>query len=195
MFSRKSTHKVAGEITPSYLYWQNSMARIWEYNPQIKLIVILRNPILRSYSQWTYNHKLDFEDLDFLEAVNNEESRCRKKLPKQHRKFSYIQRSNYCEQIKRMWRFFPRDQVKIFKFDDLINNHQSTLDDLSTFLKISNFPSLKQEHKNISGKKRQIKKDEYIRMRNLFYFEIKELERILNWNCSSWLDLPKNLKD
>src|ERR1700724_1573869 len=35
---------VAGDCTPIYLYWKPAMERIWKYNPQIKLIILLRNP-------------------------------------------------------------------------------------------------------------------------------------------------------
>ena len=47
-FNFKSGKKVYGEITPIYLYWRSAAARIWEYNPEIKLIAILRNPLDRA---------------------------------------------------------------------------------------------------------------------------------------------------
>src|SRR5262245_47614243 len=43
---------LAGEVTPSYLYWKPAMDRIWKYNPQIKLIILLRNPVDRAFAHW-----------------------------------------------------------------------------------------------------------------------------------------------
>src|ERR1700761_3269521 len=41
-----------GEATPIYVYWPNSLARIRAYNPAMKLIVVLRDPVQRAWSHW-----------------------------------------------------------------------------------------------------------------------------------------------
>jgi hypothetical protein len=46
---------VVGEKTPSYCYLQYAMDRIYNYNPNIKLILILREPISRAFSQYNMN--------------------------------------------------------------------------------------------------------------------------------------------
>src|SRR5438477_12378888 len=38
---------IAGDCTPSYLYHEPAMQRIWNYNPKIKLLILLRNPVDR----------------------------------------------------------------------------------------------------------------------------------------------------
>ncbi len=43
---------IAGECTPSYLYWKPAAERIWNYNPGIKLLVLLRNPVERAFAHW-----------------------------------------------------------------------------------------------------------------------------------------------
>ncbi len=52
MFSPRALSLVTGDITPNYLYCTEALARIRAYNPAMKVIVLLRNPIDRAYSQW-----------------------------------------------------------------------------------------------------------------------------------------------
>ncbi len=47
-----TNHKVIGEKTPSYLPLEYVIDRIHEYNPNMKLIIFLREPIQRAYSQF-----------------------------------------------------------------------------------------------------------------------------------------------
>ena len=41
-----------GEATPIYIYWPNSLERIHAYNPAMKLIITLRDPVERAWSGW-----------------------------------------------------------------------------------------------------------------------------------------------
>src|SRR5215831_21157504 len=43
---------IAGDCTPSYLYHEPAMQRIWNYNPKIKLLILLRNPVERAFAHW-----------------------------------------------------------------------------------------------------------------------------------------------
>src|SRR6185503_6418815 len=47
-----SESRVRGEATPIYLYWPNALKRLLAYNPNVKLIILLRHPIHRAFSQW-----------------------------------------------------------------------------------------------------------------------------------------------
>jgi hypothetical protein len=48
-FCPSSNHKIVGEATPSYMYWEKAPIRIQKYNAQMKMIFILRNPIVRKF--------------------------------------------------------------------------------------------------------------------------------------------------
>src|SRR5438128_3640412 len=41
-----------GEATPIYSYWPNALERIAAYNPAMKLILLLRDPVARAWSHW-----------------------------------------------------------------------------------------------------------------------------------------------
>ena len=66
-----------GDATPIYSYWAPAMQRIWSYNPGIKLILCLRNPIDRAYSHWAMEVKRGWDNLNFEKAIEHEEERCR----------------------------------------------------------------------------------------------------------------------
>ena len=52
--------RIIGEKTPSYSYLKYAIDRIYNYDKNIKLIFLLREPISRAYSQ--YNMTLNFND-------------------------------------------------------------------------------------------------------------------------------------
>src|SRR5437773_10824825 len=68
MFRPARPGSIAGENTPIYLYWRPALPRIRNYNPEMKFIVILRNPIERAFSQWNMQRSRGNELFDFIEA-------------------------------------------------------------------------------------------------------------------------------
>ena len=85
----------------------------------MRLIVMLRNPIERAYSHWAMEHRRGNDPLPFASALEQEEARCRGALPLQHRVFSYVDRGFYSAQLRRLWRFFGRDQVLVLRQEEL----------------------------------------------------------------------------
>lgn len=186
-FSLKSSHNLIGESTPIYMYWYEAPKRIWEYNPDMKLILILRNPIERAYSHWNMEYSRGKENLSFFDAIKNEEKRCRKALPKQHRIYSYVDRGFYLDQIKRLWFFFPKNQVIIIKNEDLRKNNCETLNKICDFLNIDQFKTVEQKEKNSRKYQSKITDDEINFLKSIYEYDIKGLERELGWDCSNWL--------
>lgn len=180
-------NKLFGEATPIYTYWYDAPKRIWNYNPSIKIIVVLRNPIERAFSHWNMERDRNFDLLDFHTAIRNEANRCREALPLQHRVFSYIDRGFYTEQLRRIWHYFPKDQTLILKHEDLKDDLDRTLLQVSNFLKISKFK--KTEFKNIHSRayKSSLDTADHLYLRNIFIHDINELESLLGWDCSDWL--------
>lgn len=80
-FNPNQNHKVLGETTPLYMYWYTAPRRNWEYNSNMKLILILRNPIERAYSHWNMQRDRGYDTLPFHKAIQSEEKRRQKSLP------------------------------------------------------------------------------------------------------------------
>src|SRR5215213_3118740 len=47
---RAQPGQLLGEATPITMYWTDALRRAWEYNPRLKILCVLRNPIERAYS-------------------------------------------------------------------------------------------------------------------------------------------------
>jgi len=186
-FSPKKSHNLLGEATPIYMYWNESPRRIWEYNPNMKLIVVLRNPIERAHSHWNMERSKNAEHLSFLEAIKTEQERCRVALPQQHRVYSYIDRGFYMEQLRRVWSYFTKNRVLVMKIEDLKGAPEQTLNRVSEFLEVRRFTNVvsKNVHSRPYVTSMSEKEREYLRA--IFEPEIKELETELNWNCRNWL--------
>ena len=186
-FSPKASHKLIGEATPIYMYWHDAPRRMWEYNPNMKLIVVLRNPIDRAYSHWNMERSRNAECLSFWDAIQNEQQRCREALPYQHRVYSYIDRGFYLEQLRRLWFYFSKDNVLILKNEYLKDQPREALKEVCNFLEVINFKSVKirEVHSRPYSSKMSDKEKKHLRF--IFEHEIRGIERVLGWDCSNWL--------
>ena len=181
------SHKLFGENTPVYMYWQNAPKRIWEYKPEMKLIILLRNPIARAYSHWNMQRIKSKEQLSFLDAIHKEQERCIDPLSPQNRLFSYIRRGFYVEQLQRLWKYFPLEQTLILKSEDLKNYPSKILGEVYDFLGVNQLEAIKNKSVHTLPYESEMSSEERRFLINIFEDEIHNLERILDWNCSEWL--------
>jgi hypothetical protein len=186
-FENRFYNTIKGEATPIYMYWNAAPERIWKYNPNMKLIAILRNPIERAFSHWNMQRDRGYDVLSFSDAIRKETERCREVLPLQHRLYSYVDRGFYTEQLRRLWHYFPKDQTLILKHESLKFDLSNTLSKISAFLHIEEFKSVKYEDTHSRQYVSQMTEADRSCLCNLFYSEIKHLESILGWDCNDWL--------
>ena len=185
-FHPKPQHRAIGEASPIYMYWETTPYRVWNYNPQMKWILALRNPVERAFSAWNMEIKRGAEPLSFREAIEREAERCRETLPLQHRVFSYVDRGFYAHQVRRLFNIFGSKNCLVLLNEDLRNDHSKTLRKVFEFLKVdSSFipPAanvFEQEYDT------EIESELQTRLINVFSFEIRELERLLNRDLSAW---------
>src|SRR5437763_5921574 len=79
---------IAGDCTPSYLYFKPAAERIWNYNPKIKLLVLLRNPVERAFAHWNMQRFKSREPFDFFDAIREEKTRIAGAPPIEARRFA-----------------------------------------------------------------------------------------------------------
>jgi hypothetical protein len=177
---------LAGEVTPIYMYWRPSLQRIFKYNPNIKLIFVLRNPMHRAYSHWAMECARGAEVLSFSEAIRQECIRCAEALPLQHRVYSYVDRGFYFRQISRFFDHFPSTNILILSAEAVFNNPCSALEKISSFLEISPFmlESPLYYRRGIYSKPLCIDDWNYIYDR--LSEDINLLAGLVDWDLSSW---------
>jgi Sulfotransferase domain len=185
MFRPTRAGSIAGENTPIYLYWRPALPRIREYNPGMKFIVILRNPIERAFSQWNMQRTRRIEPLDFIDAVQAEPQRIAESAPKQLRKFSYVDRGRYGEQLERAFRLFPQDKFLVIKYEEFRACQREIVEAVFRFLNLSPIRFRAVEAHDIPYA-RKIRDDERAAVREILQSDIGRLEALLGWNCSDW---------
>ncbi|WP_374573189.1 sulfotransferase [Phenylobacterium sp.] len=124
-----------GEATPIYIYWPGCLERIAAYNPAMRLILILRDPVERAWSHWRMEYARGAEARPFSWCIRQGRGRLLDAEPwGYHREFSYVERGYYGEQVERLFAVFPREQVLILKSDDLKAAPDDVLTEISRFL-------------------------------------------------------------
>lgn len=177
---------IVGSCTPIYTYWKPAMERIRNYHRGIKLIILLRNPIDRAFSHWNMYRERDQESLGFLEAIAAEPGRIRAALPLQPRRTSYLDRGFYFKQMERVFRFFPREQVHVIKFDDFRNNTPEVVNRVFAFLGVKPLSKVKNRQQNRIPYERKILLEERRHLYQAYQTDIARLEQLLGWDCSAW---------
>jgi hypothetical protein len=135
-----------GESTPFYLYDRAAPARIAQAVPEARIIVVLRDPVDRAYSNWMHLWSDGLEPIaDFEAACAAEDERIGAGFaPFWH----YRRLGCYGEQLERLFGLFPREQVCVIHYRDLVHRPHQTLDVLCRFLGVETGRDLAVPHEN-----------------------------------------------
>ena len=147
-FYKKTGQKLlSGEASPTYLFFPTVPSRMKKILPDVKLIVILRNPVDRTYSHYHHNLRLNNETLSFEKAMMLAKERHERDhtakdtdfVPKHFRSYSYLARGAYADQLERWFKHYDRKQFLILATEDLRKNPQRILDQVFNFLEVPSF--------------------------------------------------------
>ena len=121
-----------GEATPFYLYDLAAHDRIKSLLPDVKLIVLLRDPVDRAHSNWTHLWNAGLEpEADFLDACAAEPARIAAGWAGF---WHYVALGQYGRQVQHLLQVFPRDQVLLLRYKELKDAPAVTLDRVCDFL-------------------------------------------------------------
>lgn len=124
-----------GDSSPSYFIDKNSAERIYKACPQAKIIVVLREPVGRAYSQFLMERRIGLEPHeDFLEAVKADYENGKERVwGKDH---LYMDHGFYFKQLERYRKYFSDNQIMCISFFDLTRNTEKVLKDVLDFLNL-----------------------------------------------------------
>jgi len=113
-------------------------ARIKQHNPDIKISVLLRDPVSRTYSNYHYgiNNGYEKENISFLDSKEKEKSFLSADIILKNN-LCHFEGSLYYKLLQNWLKHFPKEQIQILKTSDLKNEPQKLMDDLSDFLGIN----------------------------------------------------------
>ena len=113
-------YKAIGDTTTGYLFDRNVPGRIHEVCPHARIVILLRDPVARAYSNYYMFERYGVERLPFFEAVQRDHSKAIETnnfgalFPQ-----LYVELGLYYEQVLRYIETFGREQVGIFLFEDM----------------------------------------------------------------------------
>ncbi|MEN8242246.1 MAG: sulfotransferase [Chloroflexota bacterium] len=108
-----------GEASPGYICHPEAPRRIHRLLPEAKLIVTVRNPIARAYSQFWDNRRSLSESLSFPEVIEQA-----LEPTYQPGRLGYFSRGTYMQYIQRYLDLFPAENLLVLPFEDLQDDPQ-----------------------------------------------------------------------
>jgi len=142
-FPQDCTAQLCAEATPIYIYWPEIIPELYRYNPALKLIVMLRDPIERALSQYRMERARGFEPWPLSLALLIEPlrllARNKRHLDSASRHHSYGDRGHYVRQLIALRRVFPDEQILIIDNSELIDAHDRTMERMTEFLDLPTF--------------------------------------------------------
>ena len=124
---------VYGEASVSYLFYENVAEDIKKYNPNAKIIIMLRNPIERAFSHYLMDYRLGLISDSFENVLAKISKHKNAHLFYQQ----YIEVSKYAKQIQRYLDFFKKENILFIDYEDFKKNVSKTVDQVYNFLNIS----------------------------------------------------------
>lgn len=163
--------EVSGEWSPGYFWHPFALKNISKLLPEVKILIILRNPIYRTLSH--YNHILRHRT-NILGIARSKE---------QFFKMSVIYpESIYCsfydKIINNIYNIFPKDNVLLLQYESCVQNTENELKKTYEFLDMSySYVPCEINRKINKSKKYSVNKEVVNRLRNYFYNDVIELTK------------------
>lgn len=160
-------NQICGEASTTYTFYPKFNKNIWQslysFNPKLKFIYMMRDPVDRIVSQYMHNYLRGRTKESFEEVVSNQSS--------------YINITRYFIQIKPYIELFGREQVLLLTFEEFIEYKKNSLNKIASFLGIDdstfkNFDDV-YANKSVSGSKRNVRTDDFAK--NTFIQTLKPL--------------------
>lgn len=184
------------------MYLKEAMLRLYEHNPEVKLVALLRHPVDRAYSAYWYARRKGMEDLQsFEEALQADPNRFGNNWLRT-RCCDYLNRGRYVEHIEELYSVFPRENIKIYEFEEFKKNTSRICNTIFSELGIdsegSHSDKLRQRH-NASAMPRfaliprllnGISVPNYLRVGGAFGKLRRLKRRIIKWNEKPYVPVP-----
>jgi hypothetical protein len=149
---------IVGEASPYYLFHPLAAERAAATVPGAKLIVLLRDPVMRTYSHWKERRRSDAEPLDFADALRaepdrllGEEQRLRNDpsyYSYAHEQQSYVAQSRYVHSLRRWADLFGMDRILVVASEEYYSAPAAALQKIADFLDIDSVPVVEAAHLN-----------------------------------------------
>ena len=155
LYPRTSDHLALGDASVSTMYYhQRALPEVLATNPDMRVVVLLREPVARAYSSHQYLRTRGFEPCeDFLTAVAEEP---RRRAANWHHLWHYTGMSMYSDAVAAMQAALAPGHLGVWFYDDLERDYAGVLAEVLTFIGVPPAPGQGTQvpRVNASGKPR-----------------------------------------
>jgi Sulfotransferase domain len=140
---------LTGEASTGYILYPHALQRISSTLPNVKLILLLRNPVDRAYSHYQHTFRIGKEKLSFEIAIQKERERVASDWDKLRTEpnffstniylYSYCFIGEYFEQVEKLFELFIRKNILILQSEELFENPKNLLRKTFRFLDIPSY--------------------------------------------------------
>ena len=186
-FNHAGNERVLGEKSTSYIEYEAAAVRIRKVVPEARIIMLLRDPVLRAYSNWRFSRDHGIEKLEFVAALDAEPERTGHWDRSRYSvcPFAYAARGEYARYIDLWTRIFPREQILVATSESLFDG--SGLADLFRRLGLADAPLPAQGRVNASGDACEIAPDVFRRLRDRYQESNQRLADEWHVDTAPWL--------
>ena len=135
---------ITGEVSANYIYSPQAPQRVWDLFPELKLIVILRNPVARTISRYHMLLNQGSPKQPLEQAINQEINNISAAIESGEIPWQVLNRNRnvgnslYIYHLKRWLKVFPREQLLVLKSEEFYQNPATTLEKIFAYLEVPN---------------------------------------------------------
>jgi len=139
-FEFKNGKLLTNDVTSSYIQNSQTATKIFQTLPDKKIIVILRNPIDRAYSEYNLDLRANpdiqsFETIIQNEIDNMEDKNDGEVIQNKH----YLKRGIYFDQLKPWFELFPKKNILILSTEKFGEDANNIFNIIFKFLNLENY--------------------------------------------------------
>ncbi|MGI0014250.1 MAG: sulfotransferase family protein, partial [Nitrososphaera sp.] len=175
LFRNSDKHIAVGEASVCYLWDPSAPMLIKASVPDARIIILLRDPIERAFSDYLMRKKYGGDNASFYTELVLDSLRTEKLFGSCA---LYVELGMYYEQVKRYFEHFGRDRVMVIIFEEFIKNKQDTLKNVLSFLGIdSALPEMDEQYNKYSEPRNHISLRvfaffRYLRSRGIPFYKV-----------------------
>ena len=118
------------------VYFEKALKRLSNYNPEAKIILVLRNPVERAISAYNFAVKRNLDDKDLLSSIDEEHLRLKSDDVQILSETTYIDHGRYFKQISMLRNYFKEENTLILFYKDVKHNPEQVIKETYSFLNL-----------------------------------------------------------
>lgn len=194
LFRKAEGQKAIGEASVCYLWSESAAANIHRALPHARIILILRNPVEMLFSMYLHNRRSEGTNLSFCEAIQ-------KGLDQRGGGFDvfhpFLDLGLYHHQVKRILDVFPKDQIRIYWYEEYKTKPLRMLADIFRFLEVDpRFrPDMSKRYLEASTPPVTLEPADRGFLNEFYREDIDKLAALLKHDLSTWIKPNRDRKE